>query len=711
MATNVMGRRGFLRLSAVAAAGSLVAACGGGGGGTGSGGGSSSNLGGTSSARWTIGKYDVAYNKGLSFSGTLKEAPELAALVKAGKLPKVQDRLPKHPYVVPHKWVNEGKYGGTIQTACSDSTGGQLESTMYESMYGHSPLRWLHDGEAIGPGLAESWSANADLSTWTFKFREGTKWSDGQPFTVDDILYWWNDVIMYQPFGNVPPQELRSSSGTPVTMSKVDNYTLQLKYDAPTPLCADYTAMWVNRAAGPDWVQPKHYMSKYNLKYNPTLNKNTWVTNYNNVEPWYSNPNNPTLTGWYVTEFKAAQSVTLKRNPYYYAIDRWGNQLPYIDSIVNTNIDNFETMLLDIQQGKVDYVFGYHVGLSLANVSTISTNKQLTIDFWDSGSGTGPVLFFNYDHQDTNLRNLFRNKSFRQAVSLATDRSQIRKVLFFNQGELTSGTMSGKAVEFNVGQGPQMFKQWRDAFIGPDATKAGQLLDAIGCKVSGQWRTFPDGSPLQIQLNYAANDASDYYPQFAQLVSQQLQKIQLNATANPVTPTSYGAQWAAGQLQSNANWEVGDGPNCLTYANWLVPMDNSRWAPLEGTWFLAQGTAQANAQSNVDPWHRTPPSLQPTAGGPVAQLQALYRKAPAIKDFMQRNQMVWQIFKIHINEGPFFQGSVGNYPQLVVYKNGMRNIPTRNDLYLHGFTNPWTMAEPAIYDPETYFWEDPSQHS
>lgn len=61
---------------------------------------------------------------------------------------------------------------------------------------------------------------------------------------------------------------------------------------------------------------------------------------------------------------------------------------------------------------------------------------------------------------------------------------------------------------------------------------------------------------------------------------------------------------------------------------------------------------------------------------------------------MQRPQTVWEMFKIHISQGPFCSGTVANYPSLA----------------LHGATNTWSYPTPAVDDPETFFWSDPAGH-
>jgi peptide/nickel transport system substrate-binding protein len=708
-----ISRRHFLRLSALTAAGTVIAACSNGGGGSSGGAGSSSGsqLGGTVSYT----KTDIKYDKGLTYTGKYNEAPMLADLVKQGKLPSVDKRLPAHPYVVPHDWVKEGKYGGTMNWVVSDTTDTSTYNIVCESMYGHSPLRWLNDGNAIGPGLVQSWETNTDLSLWTLHFRKGLKWSDGHDWTVDDILFFWEDEVGEPALAVTAPQELRSGKGTPVQMKKIDNYTLQLQYDSPTPLAADFAAMWTKRSIGPRWMDPKHYLSQFHIKYNKSLDPVGWVQLFLDKQMHFKNPDNPTMSGFRLLEYKQGQYTRWERNPYYYVIDRWGNQLPYMDHLVNTNYQDAQAMRLAIQQGRADFVNGYHIGLTLGDVAGIKSGQSqndLQIQFWDDGGGAVTSWFFNYDHQDQKLRTLFRNAQFRQALSLATNRANIRKVVHYGQGELSTGTMSPKAVEFHVGDGPNVYKQWRDAYVDYNPTKAQQLLDSIGVKQAsgGQWRTLPDGSPLEVTLDQKAN-APDYQTQKNELLAKDWQAVGINARVNPVNPTAFNALWASGQIQTTADWGVGDGPNCLVYANWIVPLDNARWAPLEGQWFLLQGTAAANQQQDVNPWKRTPPNLMPDSGGPVDRLQKLYPQALTEPDFLKRNQVVWEIAKIHTQEGPFFSAVVANTPQVVGHRSDMRNVPTRDDLTLHGFTGPWIIPCPAVYDMEAFFWSDPSKHT
>lgn len=151
--------------------------------------------------------------------------------------------------------------------------------------------------------------------------------------------------------------------------------------------------------------------------------------------------------------------------------------------------------------------------------------------------------------------------------------------------------------------------------------------------------------------------------------------------------------------------EVGDGPNHLVFPLALVPVDTGRWAPLEGQYYKLRGTAAAHTEGTVDPWRRTPPRLKPEKEGPVDKLWKIYDKTKTEPDAMRRHHMVWEMIKIHVNQGPFFSGSVANAPRVIVAKKELENVPARDNLAQHGFVNPWTVPSPAVYDPETYYWK------
>ena len=104
----------------------------------------------------------------------------------------VNDRLPEEPLVVvPYNEI--GVYGGELQGL---SLGPESGNSEYMSWRHNNLLRYAEDLETIVPNVAKDYSVNSDLTEFTFTLRKGHKWSDGEPFTVDDVIFWYEDIIM-----------------------------------------------------------------------------------------------------------------------------------------------------------------------------------------------------------------------------------------------------------------------------------------------------------------------------------------------------------------------------------------------------------------------------------------------------------------------------------------------------------------------------------
>ena len=127
-----------------------------------------------------------------------------------------------------------------------------------------------------------------------------------------------------------------------------------------------------------------------------------------------------------------------------------------------------------------------------------------------------------------------------------------------------------------------------------------------------------------------------------------------------------------------------------------------------------RGTESEAAEKDVDPWERKPPRINrdDKAFDPViGQLWDIYDQTKVEPDVMKRHQMVWDMIKIHVENGPYVQGTVANFERVYIVKNGLMNVPRKEELALGGFTDPWIHPTPAVYDPETWFWDDPSKHT
>ena len=317
------------------------------------------------------------------------------------------------------------------------------------------------------------------------------------------------------------------------------------------------------------------------------------------------------------------------------------------------------------------------------------------------------MYFWNYDTADDKLRELYRTPEFKQAMSFALDRATIQKTVYYGTGILTTGTMSPKAFEFNFNAEAQAYgKKAREIYAAYDPEKAKSMLDAIGCKVGADGkRTYPDGSKLEVRIDVQA-DANKECLDVLELAKKNWEDVGLNMITNQVTPTAFDEQWQSGQLTLRTNWEVGDGPDHLLYPSWVVPNEPTRWAPLCGRLLQFAGTPTEALEADVNPWERKPPRFNKNdaayKGTPIEKIHGIYAKAIIEPDEVKRASLVWDMWNIHEDQGPFFIGTVANYPRIIIVSRKLTNVPKKEQLKLGGFVNPWIIPYPAVTNTETW---------
>ena len=628
----------------------------------------------------------------------LKESPGIFEWAKIQ--PNLINRLPDNPLIL-YPVDGNGTFGGRLQMLIPGWPG-----YFSECLYGHSPLRWVDDGLSIATGICDNWSVNEDNSKWTFHIRNGLKWSDGQPCTAEDVVFWWEELTVRNnpSYPDPIPDFGFDANGTLADMYQVDDYTLVIEYATPAPLTAKRLAMWVNANIGPRWIAPKHYLTQFHPSYN------SGITDFNlfyEKSDLSKNPEMPSLNAWIVTKYEEGYSLTAERNPYYYAVDSEGNQLPYIDGIDCVFIQDQQSQLAQIRQGLVDFApFIYY---TLGDYETLVDNSKsggCEVYLLDSGSGTGMMYFWNYDAEDDRIRNLFRDPRFKQAMSYALDRPRIQKEVYYDTGFVTTGTLSPKAFEFNFNaEAQEFFTYARDIYANYDPEKARVLLNEIGVvDVDGDgWRTFADGAYLEIRIDIASY-ASDEAWKVLDIAKSNWEDVGLLININQTDDLS--GLWQSGRGRLRTDMEVGDGPDHLVYPSWLIPNDPDHWAPLCGRLFQYANSETEYSESDLWPWDRNPPRFNRSeeyySGTPIENLHDLYRQAITEVDEIKRAQIVWEMWKIHMYDGPFFIGTVANYPRMFVKSEKITNIPTQDQHKLGGFVNPWIIPYPAITNPETY---------
>jgi len=380
----------------------------------------------------------------LAQGGRYKEAPVLAEQVKAGKLPPVEARLPEKPLVVP---VVErvGEYGGVWRRAfLGPADANNYVRVVYDSLFRFSP-----DGAKIEPKIAESAEPSADFKTWTIKLRKGSRWSDGQPFTADDILFWYNDVLLNKELTPSLPGWIKNADGSAAKVEKVDDTTVRFTYAAPATLFLTAVANQDGADRTFAMFLPAHYLKKFHPAHaaKADIDKaaqaagfKTWTELFANRNAPAGKPRAPDHGGVAPTSRASDPVFTLRRNPYFVGVDKDGNQLPYIDEVRFTYFADAQALNLAAIAGTFDMQERH---INMTNYPVLKdqekTGKYRVIT-WPTFGGADAVIAINQTYTaDPEMGKLMATKNFRVALSLAINRDQIKESVFLGLGEARQG--------------------------------------------------------------------------------------------------------------------------------------------------------------------------------------------------------------------------------------------------------------------------------
>ena len=361
------------------------------------------------------------------------ESPMLAALVASGALPPVDERLPAEPLVL--EVVDRiGTYGGTFR---GFQLGDADKWVLYKTgMYGGLISRSYRDLATItpngmegwGPGIAKSWEWDDDAAGLTVVLRAGVKWSDGEPLGVDDIMFMWNEVQTNEGFQPTVPSSYKVN-GEPMEVIKIDDNTIRFEFAGPNPWFLN-VLYGATRSEYSPLLAPMHYFKQFHPDY---AEGKTWQDFQQQYGP--VNVNIPTHTAFKLLKYNPAEEAIMERNPYYWKVDSAGNQLPYIDRMRFQMLADQEAAILKGIAGEVDLAernFQVLENLPMLKASEADGNYQIRVGIGDNFT-TGNEVWFNYDLKDENysqLRELLRTVTFRNALSVALNRDAINDLLF-----------------------------------------------------------------------------------------------------------------------------------------------------------------------------------------------------------------------------------------------------------------------------------------
>ena len=281
------------------------------------------------------------------------------------------------------------------------------------------------------PGLAkEYWMKETEDGGTAYHFivREGLSWSDGTPFTIDDIVFTWNNVIVPEGMQANGNDVYKDEAGNLPELTVDGNHLI---FTYPTKFRFGFEAL-----GGQFAILPEHKFK--DRVSDPDTFAQTWTVEQ--IDDIVG------LGAFIVTDYVEGVRVVLERNPYYFAKSKDGVQLPYLDKIIYQIVQDLNTERLKFEAGEID-VFAP----TAENFPSI--RAQASEKGWKTIVG-GPVnssqfIAFNFNAEDPVHRKWFRNTSFRQAVAYAFDRQSIIDTLMNGLGEPMYGPRSRSSAFYN----------------------------------------------------------------------------------------------------------------------------------------------------------------------------------------------------------------------------------------------------------------------
>ena len=432
-----------------------------------------------------------------------------------------------------YEHLEPGIRGGTFYASSISEPKGWNSVTSHEdstSQYTNIMMRGLIDIDpntsAIVPELARSWDLSEDGLEIIFYLRQGLRWSDGAPFTADDVLFTFNDLYYNLDVDTDTRDILRLPDETYPQFEKIDDYTIRVSLSVPFRP--------VLNALGSS-IMPKHVLENSVHKLNPDVP----AGQFNSTWTLDTDPSEIVGMGPFIVEsYFPTQGVTLRRNPYYYHVDPNGVQLPYLDRYVILTVENQDVSLLKFRNGELD-AFGPRA-LDLP----ILTEEAETKDFTVLVEPDVPVfgtswIGINQDYglaeeTNENLRTLFRDLRFRKAVAHAIDKETIIRNVFSDLAVPQWSPVSYLSP----------FYAGREVYGGPvteanaviyefDPAKVVSLLDEIGIidQDGDGWRDFEDGTPIEIEFNTNPNTTRE---SICLIVTDDLREAGLNVAFQPI---------------------------------------------------------------------------------------------------------------------------------------------------------------------------------
>ncbi|MHC5858044.1 ABC transporter substrate-binding protein [Nostoc sp.] len=426
-------------------------------------------------------------------------------------------------------------------------------SLIYEGLITQNPIT-----AKVEPALAESWQISDDKLKIIFTIRQGLKWSDGQPLTVDDVVFTYNDIYLNEAIPTDVRDSLRIGKSRKLpTVRKVDER--RVEFSVPEPF-----RPFLLSTGSP--ILPAHTLQQ-SVKTKDQDGKPTFLTKWGVDTP----PDQIIVNGPYkIDRYDTSQRVVFRRNPYYWRKDAQGNSQPYIERVIWQIVESTDTSLLQFRSGGLDTV-----GVSPDYFSLLKVQeKQGNFKIYNGGptSSTSFVLFnLNKGKRDGKplvdpvKSGWFNNVQFRQAIAYAIDRQTMINNTFRGLGVAQDSPISVQSPYYlSAKEGLKVYDY--------DVQKAKELLFKAGFKYNNNQLVDAQGNRVRFSL--LTNAGNKIREAMGSQIKQDLSKIGIQVDFTPLAWNTF-----TDKVSNSLNWEA----SLMGLTGGLEPNDGANvWAPEGG---------------------------------------------------------------------------------------------------------------------------------
>jgi peptide/nickel transport system substrate-binding protein len=573
---------------------------------------------------------------------TAKESPMLTELVQAGKLPPLEERIPQEPLLVKpieSVGVHGGEWNFDVTT--------RRDINLVYHIATPSFFRWAKDGYHFEPYLCKGYHLSKDGRVWTIYLRKGVRWSDGYPFTTEDVRFWYEDDALNKDLNPLPKEELLIDNRLG-KIEIVDDYTFRVVF----PI--SFKSFYQKMTSIVLFYVPSHYMKRFHIKYakQEELDQRLreagvkkWSELYKRMERWYLgylDPNIPSLRPWLLTNKTVSPNTyEFVRNPYYWAVDTVGKQLPYIDRIIVHVTSNEQVLAMKTIAGDFDFQWGRLEFRDYPLLKENESRRGYQLLRWPQDRGSDIALYINYNCTHPAMGPLLRDRRFRAALSLAINRDELNLLFYKSVGTPRQAT-AAESTPFYVPEYARAYAQF-------DVQSANTLLDSMGLTRRNKdgFRLDREGNPIHLLIeSVTAGNTLD----ILQVAAEYWQAIGLKAEVRVVEGSLMTERTRSGEVMIQARPMGSFAPPVPDFgANYV--------APLFGLWKHSSGKR----------------GEEPTAEFKKLTLLDDERENCSAEEEVEVFKKIYKLYA----ENVWMIGLVGEVPALLAKKNYFMNVPDK----------------------------------